>query len=787
MISKFKLELVVNMPHIPLPRENDITIMHLAVSRGFLGDALRSINRCRLFCNAIFISCVASANGRHLDQSRIRPAERDEAHSRYNFQTERPSTRDWQIWEQFWSSYCLPDGTLPRSLGKWLSQSPRVWEWYYNEEDDVLEQFDGNIVWRYCRCVPDGPSPARVTRGDLRYARTREEPGGLSARSVPATVRSECDYVVRLATGPPLADAESSQADDFWTHLRSFGGAWMWDHVELPYGLEAVIDAIATGTAVFVTDGSYNRSIQRDIDGAGWLVFCTTRRRIVLRGSFSERNAKAGSYRAELLGLLAIHTFLLVAETFYQLPFDHRGLVVCDNLGALNKAREKRKKIPAGAKHADIRRCLRKAHSLLLGTLSYKHVYGHQDKKKKWHQLTLLEKLNCKCDTLAKLAVEQGIRDKPCFIRQAQQLPLESAAVFYNSVKLSSDCGSEIRFQVGKSKARSFYLNSLGWFASVFDSIDWEARNKALESKPDMFKTWLCKQSSGFCATGTNMQRWFGDDITNCPNCGKSGEDAAHLLHCPDAGRFGLFRQEVSSLKQWLQQPHTHPELACLLPQYILGRGAVKFASLPIQSVDILRLANQQDVIGWDNFMEGKISTCFLSVQHSHLLLADSILTCHDWTHHFISKLFHITHGQWIYRNISKNHEKHGMLRAVERRRLLREIEHYMTLPPDEVPEESKFLLEIDFSKLRHESTEKQSYWVHAVRAAVTAGRRRAFASRRRRPLITSSVPARCPPVQFGPSDIRPAPTSQTVAPTARRSKRPGSFTDPSNKRRKPD
>jgi hypothetical protein len=53
-----------------------------------------------------------------------------------------------------------------------------------------------------------------------------------------------------------------------------------------------------------------------------------------------------------------------------------------------------------------------------------------------------------------------------------------------------------------------------------------------------MFKTWLCKQSSGFCATGTNMQRWFGDEITNCPNCGTPGEDAA----------FGLFRQEVLSL-----------------------------------------------------------------------------------------------------------------------------------------------------------------------------------------------------------------------------------------------
>jgi hypothetical protein len=208
MISRYKLDLVVNMPHIPLPRENDITIMHLAVSLGFLGDALRSINRCRLFCNAIFISCVASANGRHLDWSRIRPVSRDSDHSRYSFQTECPSAKDWQVWEQFWSSYCLPDGTLPRSLGKWLSPGPRVWEWYYNEEEDALEQFDGSMVWRYCRCVPDGPSAARVTRGDIQYARIREEPRGISSSSVPATVSLEVDHAVRLATGPPLAAVE---------------------------------------------------------------------------------------------------------------------------------------------------------------------------------------------------------------------------------------------------------------------------------------------------------------------------------------------------------------------------------------------------------------------------------------------------------------------------------------------------------------------------------------------------------------------------------------------------
>lgn len=180
------------------------------------------------------------------------------------------------------------------------------------------------------------------------------------------------------------------------------------------------------------------------------------------------------------------------------------------------------------------------------------------------------------------------------------------------------------------------------------------------------------------------MQRWFGDDITHCPNCGVANENAAHLLHCPDAGRFCLFRQEVSALKIWLQLDHTHPELARLLPQYILGRGAVKFAPLPIQSVNILRLAHQQETIGWDNFMEGKISHFFSSVQHDHPLKTSSIMTSFDWTHHFISKLLHITHGQWIYRNITKNHKKHGLMGKAERWKLLGKIDHYMNLPPED-------------------------------------------------------------------------------------------------------
>jgi hypothetical protein len=50
---------------------------------------------------------------------------------------------------------------------------------------------------------------------------------------------------------------------------NSGGGEWMWDHTYMPYGFDAVIDSVLAGSAIYVTDGSYNRSMRPDLNGAG--------------------------------------------------------------------------------------------------------------------------------------------------------------------------------------------------------------------------------------------------------------------------------------------------------------------------------------------------------------------------------------------------------------------------------------------------------------------------------------------------------------------------------------
>lgn len=86
-----------------------------------------------------------------------------------------------------------------------------------------------------------------------------------------------------------------------------------------------------------------------------------------------------GLYCGELLGLLAVHLFIMTVD---GLEGGLRCLITCENLGWLNKLREKRRKISPSAKHADILRSLWQVHAGISSMLSYKHMYGYQDKWK---------------------------------------------------------------------------------------------------------------------------------------------------------------------------------------------------------------------------------------------------------------------------------------------------------------------------------------------------------------------------------------------------------------------
>jgi hypothetical protein len=121
--------------------------MQIAIRVGFLENDLDSINRCRLACCCIFLSDLASANDKFLDPMRGLQGVDYSQSTTYDFPSEHPSDADWTVWSRFWIQYCMPDGTLPVALGKWVHKSHCRWEWFYNSKDDFSVQFSPTESW----------------------------------------------------------------------------------------------------------------------------------------------------------------------------------------------------------------------------------------------------------------------------------------------------------------------------------------------------------------------------------------------------------------------------------------------------------------------------------------------------------------------------------------------------------------------------------------------------------------------------------------------------------------
>ena len=549
----------------------------------------------------------------------------------------------------------------------------------------------------------------------------------------------------------------------------------MWEGLTMPADPTWLKEAVTNNTLVCVTDGSYSMEKAPDICGAGWVIYCTAARRHI-SARLVERSDSASAYRGELLGMLAIHVILYAIEEYYGVTGDSK--VLCDNKGAIYTFQKKSKRIPAGAKNNDIQRVLRQVKARTKSIHLLHHVKAHQDDYKKRRDLPLDAQLNCFCDDLAKEAVIEGIMNG---IQKGATLPLESASVFIGSNKQTTDLAKGLRYFIGKATAREFYAtpNSKGhniMDTEVFDTVAWEDLRDTLALKPKMYQLWFGKQGSDHCGTGAMLKRWDKSADSRCPNCRKANEDADHLNKCRDTGRQQMLLKCIKELKDWMIDNNSYPELTEWIPQYLLKQGTKTFTDLGTMSPNMRKVGAAQDRIGWRHFTEGKIATPLKNLQALWLQTEPTRMTIDTWMRGLIEKLLALTHSQWIYRNITKHHHTNGTIKLEAKQDVMKEIERQLELGLNNLPPESKFLLEIDTTDLMSSEIESQQYWLFSIEAARAAGERAMKLSEGK----TSSwndimangkfgLPTVSPPPETAPSPLAPTPPEAKPTPKARK------------------
>jgi hypothetical protein len=177
-----------------------------------------------------------------------------------------------------------------------------------------------------------------------------------------------------------------------------------------------------------------------------------------------------------------------------------------------------------------------------------------------------------------------------------------------------------------------------------------------------------------------------------------------------------LFKEGVAKLSTWMHQnDHTDQELAYWIEKYLLFRGTRSFASLVAEdnyaSADVRVAAIGQDLIGWTEFLHGKVSVEIAAIQNLHCRLSPSCrLTGADWMKTFIVHLLQLSHSQWIFHNCTLHDKQRGYLHLRLRSEVLREIHVLLETSPSEVPPESQYLLELDHSAMYKASSEEQAF-----------------------------------------------------------------------------
>ena len=304
-------------------------------------------------------------------------------------------------------------------------------------------------------------------------------------------------------------------------------------------------------------------------------------------------------------------------------------------------------------------------------------------------------------------------------------LPHEHIIVRINGKKATGDIGPPLRDEISRTSMRQF-LSFKGILPiHIFDRIDWDAIKHKMHNTKQQHRIWITKHLSGFCATNKMLQKRNPHQDPKCPCCKITIEDTRHQLHCLDPERKELWDDSVDELRKWLTEVDTEPNLNYSITTYIRDKGHTNFSDTIDQQGELQNIANIIDIIGWDNFIEGKIPIELRVKQHEYYTEIESRKTGMTWASDLISKLLLLIHTQWIYRNDIVHKRARDGLKLAESAETNKEITAQFNLGPDSLLGEDEHLLEHTKNETSEWSGIKKKIWIRTIKLARNLKRKR--------------------------------------------------------------
>mmetsp|Transcript_21350 Transcript_21350/g.30549 ORF Transcript_21350/g.30549 Transcript_21350/m.30549 type:complete len:1538 (+) Transcript_21350:1841-6454(+) len=121
-------------------RQGDGAIMTIFIESGYSGKDLAQLNRCRLYVQVFFISDVATADGKYIDEKYRQRIKNPERVSTWKWPAQGiPDRQAWRLWDKA-LGYIEQDNKLRVPLGKWLRRPHQTWEWQFHPPTGIVRR-----------------------------------------------------------------------------------------------------------------------------------------------------------------------------------------------------------------------------------------------------------------------------------------------------------------------------------------------------------------------------------------------------------------------------------------------------------------------------------------------------------------------------------------------------------------------------------------------------------------------------------------------------------------------
>ena len=672
-----------------------------------------SFNRVRKFHKVYFISQLTLCDGKTIHPTLL--TTNSTTHSTMRFPREAPTAKDFNLWVCTLRHITSPSFTLANPLGHFLRPPYTLTYWTTNPNGSnlVLTSQHGNTIYL--------PSKTTApTRRSMLYKKsnlTTSSPG----TTLLASALPRGNDLYHLHSTARLLHHHIKKESTLLQALQAQHIAHLFHHINIDDDGEWIVRAASTKSLIIVHDGSYMPHLDDCICSAAVVILCTETMKMGTIHLCERTNHKtASNYRGEILGGIVTSHILQTIDSL-NTSTDSAVTCYCDNLGVIHHANNHSINLPEYQTQMDALLSFRRQLNLVKMQWAYKHVQSHQDDTHSINELTIPQRLNVLADAIAKQALKTA-HQKQQYSRP--EYPGETIRLFVDGQKITSSIKSALYTSWGNQTARIFLDKQKIVPARHFHLVDWDNIERTMTNLPKMLQVWITKHVSGFCGTNKHLSRLDISHSTRCKCCGAQVETTQHITRCPNPGRVRMFEETVSDLAQWMRTQNGHPQLTQAVQIYLNNRGRIRMSHICAGWPEFSKFSRDHDILGWESFIMGRISTSFFTIQRTHLNHSGSRLSITSWASQFTHKLLNIPHKQWLYRNARIHIRLVEGLTTAEHNTIRDKVVALLFTDPDDLlPHHQPLLTNQDFERLGRGSTLDRQHWIAQMTSAVAAAK----------------------------------------------------------------